>query len=77
VLVFALDDMRNRDGAEAFCADALPDYELLEMVLYGVRAGSVGLLVAHHVNPRIARHGRYRGVTGPPCEIGKKAATEA
>jgi hypothetical protein len=23
----------------------------------------------HHVNPGIDRHGRYRRVAGPPCEL--------
>jgi hypothetical protein len=34
-------------------------------------------LLAHHVDLGIDREGRYRGVTGPPCEIGKTAAHEA
>jgi hypothetical protein len=34
------------------------------------RAGERRLL-AHQVDPTIDRHGRYRRITGPPCDIGK------
>jgi hypothetical protein len=32
--------------------------------------------LAHRVDLVIDREGRYRGVTGPPCEIGRTAAHE-
>jgi hypothetical protein len=41
------------------------------------RIDGIRRLLAHHVNPGIDRHGRYRGVTGPHCDIGKTAAREA
>jgi hypothetical protein len=33
--------------------------------------------LARRVDLGIDREGRYRGVTGPPCEIGKRAAYDA
>ncbi len=32
---------------------------------------------AHHVNPGSAQHGRYRRVTGLPCDIGKPTTRSA